>query len=412
MRFRSCIFKLTACVLLSAAAFGGTHDAKRNLHWVGTWACAPVEELPLGASAVKGGPKYASVTIRDVIHVSLGGEVVRLRISNQFGKSPVKIENVHVGLSSGQDAIQSGTNHSVTFGGESQFEIPAGQLAVSDPIALHVPPLTSLAVSLYVPRQDGISLTYHIRALSTNFYATGDQTSALVLESPRTIHTWVFLTGVDVEAPKNAAAVVAYGDSITDGLRSTPDANRRWPDDLARKFQGDPRTRERSVLNLGISGNRILYPQAGPSMVERLDRDVFGQSGVKYLILFAGINDIHHSVNRPNPNQKETAQDIIAGMKEIVERAHQHGIKVYGATITPAGGSPFHNPTSEAMRQTINHWIRTGHGFDAWFDFDRAVRDAKNPGVLAPAFDTPDHTHLNDAGYQALANSISLKKFR
>lgn len=411
MRFHSYILKLTACVLLPAAAFGRTHNEKRNLHWVGTWACAPVEELPLGASVAKGGPKYASLTIRDVVHVSLGGEVIRLRISNQFGKSPLKIENVHVGLSAGQDAIQSGTNRPVTVGGASQFEIPAGQLAISDPIAMHVPPLTSLTVSLYVPQQDGISLTYHIRALSSNYYAPNDQTSALVLQSPRTIHTWVFLTGVDVEAPKEAAAVVAYGDSITDGLRSTVDANRRWPDDLARRFQSDPRTRERSVLNLGISGNRILYPQAGPSLVERLDRDVFAQSGVKYLILFAGINDIHHSVNRPTPNQQETAQDIIAGMQGIVARAHQHGIKVYGATITPAGGSPFHNPASEAMRQTINHWIRTGHGFDAWFDFDRAVRDPKNPDVLAPRFDTPDHTHLNDAGYQALANSISLSKF-
>ncbi len=403
--------KLLGFVLLSVA-MSFSAGTQTDIHWVGTWACAPVGEMPKGQQATEGGPREASVTIRDVVHVSLGGKALRLRISNEFGSTPVRMANVHVALSDGQDAISKGTDHAVTFSGATEFTIPAGTALFSDPVKMDVPNRASLAISMYVPQQKDVKLTYHVRALATNFYAPGDQTAAAKLQNARRIQTWLFLSGVDVQAVNNAAAVVAYGDSITDGMRSTVDANRRWPDYLAHRLQADKSTEQLSVLNLGISGNRILYDQGGPSLLARLDRDVFGQSGVKYLILFAGINDIHHSINRPDQAQHESVRDIIEGMKQIIARAHEHGIKVFGATLTPSGGNQFHNPASEKMRSEINTWTRTANAFDGWFDFDKAVRSPSNPSVLAPPYDSPDHVHLVDAGYQAVADSIDLKSFR
>lgn len=401
---------LTLVLLVSTACMAGT--SRPETHWVGTWACAPVGELPIGADAIEGGPQQRSVTIRDVVSVSLGGEVLRLRLSNEFGATALAIDDVHVALSLGQDKTQPGTDHAVTFSGVGHYTIPAGKAVLSDPIVMHVAPLSSLAVSLYVPEQKNATLTYHVRALATNFYAVGDQTSATTLDHPRAIHSWIFLTGIDVEAPPKAAAIVTYGDSITDGLRSTVDGNRRWPDDLARRLQANKATADLSVLNLAISGNRVLYPQSGPGLVERLDRDVFGQSGVKYLILFAGINDIGHSINRPDPAQKESAQDIMAGMESIVEQAHAHGIKVFVATITPCAGGVQCKPAGQTMRHEINAWIRNGKGFDGVLDFDAALRSAGDPDALASAYDTPDHVHTNDAGYQAIADSIPLALFQ
>ncbi len=390
---------------------GVAMSAQAAPHWVGSWACAPTGELPTAKEVAQGGPRDASVTVRNIVHLSLGGKVLRLRLSNEFGTAPLEVKDVHLALGAGKDAIDVETDHPVKFGGATDLTIAAGGFALSDPIPMQAPAFASLAVSMFVPQQKDVSLTYHGRALSTNFFAPGDQAGASHLKDARKIATWVFLTGVDVDAPAKAAAIVAYGDSITDGLRSTLDGNKRWPDDLARRLQANPATAELSVLNLGISGNRILYDQGGPSLLARLDRDVFGQSGVKYLILFAGINDLHHAVNRPDPAQKESVEDIVAGMKQIVARAHAHGIKVFGATITPDGGSQFHNPPGEAMRVAINSWIRTGGAFDGWFDFDKAVRSASDPEKLAEQYDSPDHTHLLDAGYQAVADSIDLSVF-
>jgi lysophospholipase L1-like esterase len=408
-QWKACLVLLPT-VFIGQASFAAAPQS--TPHWVGTWACAPVGELPANKENAQGGPRDASVTIRDVVHISLGGKVFRLRISNEFGKTPLKMEMVHAAISDGADAVQAATDHAVTFAGAANVTIPAGKAMLSDPLKMDIPAFTSLAVSMYVPQQKDLSLTYHIKALSSNYIAPGDQTAAAKLTDPKKIVTWVFLTGVDVQASPDAAAIVAYGDSITDGMRSTIDGNLRWPDDLAHRVQANAATAHLSVLNLGISGNRILYDQAGPSLLARLDRDVFGQAGVKYLIVFAGINDLHHSVNRPDPLQKESTADIIAGLQQIVARAHAHGIKVFIATITPAGGSPLHKPAAEQIRQDVNTWIRAGKGFDGVVDFDKAVRSPTDPTVLAPPYDSPDHTHLVDAGYQAVADSIDLKLFQ
>ena len=388
--------------------------ASPGVHWVGSWACAPVPEPPKikqAEQAAAAGPRENDTTVRDVVHLSLGGKVIRLRFSNEPGTTPLKLGPVRVGFSAGAGAVVPGSDRAVTFAGAASTSIPAGKFAYSDPVTMDVPAFADLAVSAFVPRQPEATVTVHATALSSNYFAAGDQTAAPKLTGATQLRSWIYLDGVDVQAPPAAAAIVAYGDSITDGMRSTVDANRRWPDDLARRLAADPATAELAVLNLGISGNRVLYPQAGPPLVARLDRDVFAQAGVKYLILFAGINDINHSSNRPDASQKEAAPDIIAGMKSIVARAHAHGIKVFGATITPEGGSQFASANGEKMRTEINAWIRTGGGFDGVFDFDKVVRDPADPTKNAPPYNSPDHTHLPDAGYQALADSIDLSVF-
>jgi lysophospholipase L1-like esterase len=401
---------LSLTVFSTIASDRSSLAAPPQVHWVGSWAAAPTGELPNAKAAEEGGPKQADVTIRDVVHLSLGGTLLRVRISNEFGSAPLQLPEVHMARSAGKDAIVASTDRMVMFHGTPGVSIPAGQAVVSDPVSLQAEALSSIVVSLFVPRQPEISLTYHAHALSTNFFAPGNQPAAATLTGSHAIPAWIFLSGVEVAAPE-AAAIVALGDSITDGMRSTIDGNRRWTDDLERRLQGYTRTQQLSVLNVGLSGNRILYEQGGPSMLARTDRDVFGQAGVKYLIVFGGINDLHHAVNLPHRNQKESTPDIIAGLKTIVSRAHAHKIKVFGATITPDGGSQFHSAASEQIRSDLNAWIRRGQAYDGWFDFDKAVRDVSDPTKLAAAYDSPDHTHLDDAGYEALANSIDIKVF-
>jgi lysophospholipase L1-like esterase len=414
-------------------------DARHAPHWVGTWACAGVP-LPAKAAAVGDPSGLQNATVRDVVHVTLGGSTIRLRLSNEQGDAAITFGSVHVAESgivyaksqiptkrpgpgqgidavdsaTEQDSIKPGTDHAVTFAGAASVTVPAGHFVWSDPVKVDVSRFSSLAVSIFVPKQSAFVPTIHATALSTNYVAEGDQTSALTLEKAKKLKSWMFLTGVDVEATADARAVVTLGDSITDGMISTVDANLRWPDDLARRLAEDPKTKNVSVLNAGISGGRILYPQAGPSMIERFDRDVLGQDGVKYVILFAGINDINHSQNRADPAQHETADDLIAGMKKIIAMGHARGLRVYGATITPEGGSQFAKPGGEAIRQAVNAWIRSGQGFDAYFDFDKAVAvPGSSPEILKPEYGgaASGNIHLFDPGYQALADAIDLKAF-
>ncbi len=403
---------LSALFIVSAITLCFGAGSQPVTHWVGTWACSPVGEMPKAEKVIELGPRNASVTIRNVVHVTLGGKVLRLRISNEFGATPVNLKNVHVALSDGQDAIKSGTDRAVTFSGATDFTIPAGITLLSDPVKLEIPEQTSLAISMYVPQQKGLTLTYHLRAISTNYYAPGDQAAATKLKNHNKIQSWIFLTGVDVQREDDAAAVVAFGDSITDGMASTVDANRRWPDDLARRFLANKDTKHLSVLNLGVGGKRILYEQSGPSLKNRLEPDVLNQAGVKYLIFLGGSNDIYRSTNNPDPANKESVADIIDGMKDIIARAHARGIKVFGGTITPYGSTPFYNETGEKKRQEINNWIRNSKAFDAVFDFDAAVRDPKNPTMIAPPYvGPPNSAHPGDAGYKAIADSIDMKQF-
>jgi len=353
----------------------------------------------------------ADITYREIVHVSIGGPMVRVILTNEFGTDPLTIGAAHVAVSQGGTAINLVSAGGLTFGGRTSVTIPPGALAVSDPVLMNLPPATDLAISLFVPAQPISVVTQHSFADQTSYTSPGNVVGAKTFETPGETVSWPFLKGVDVKVSAASAAIVAFGDSITDGARSTGNANARWPDVLARRLQADKKTAGIAVLNEGIGGNRILHDVAGPSALARFDRDVVAQAGVKYLILMESINDIGHAADPVKPYDVVTADDIIVGLGQLAERAHSHGIKVYGATLTPYTGAKYASPAGEAMRQAVNKWIRTTSQIDGFIDFEKATQDPANPAMYLPAYDSGDHLHPKDAGYKAMGESIDLKLF-
>jgi lysophospholipase L1-like esterase len=355
------------------------------------------------------GPK--GMTYRDIVHLSIGGRAVRLRISNEFGPAPLKVSSVHVALSSGADRTEPPSNRAVLFGGADTVTIPTGAAVVSDPIAMPVHPFANLAVSIYVPAQIGAALTYHAAAASSNYVAAGDQTSAPQLDDAMKTASWYLLKSVEVDDGAGAAAVVVLGASISEGYRSTPDRNARWSDVLAARLQASPATTHLGVLNEGISGSRLLHDVAGQSALARMDRDVLAQPGAKYVIIAIGTNDIGRTFFPARPNEEVTAEEMSWGFRQVVERAHARGFKVIGTTLSPFGGANYYSPAGELMRQAVNGFLRTSAEFDGVIDFDSAIRDPEHPERLLPQYDSGDHLHPNDAGYKAMGDSIDLKLF-
>ena len=320
-------------------------------------------------------------------------------------------------------AIQPGTDHVVTFAGQNTITIPAGAFAISDPVAMQVPAMADLVVSIFVPAQTVTAWTVHQLGSSTNYSAAGNQLDATAMTDSKTIGSWTLLKGIDVEAPENAGVIVTLGDSITDGAVSTRDGNARWPDVLAARLHANPATANIGVLNEGISGNRVIRDGAGVSALARFDRDVLSQSGVKYIIFLEGINDIGVTNGPPRPNAPTpavsdpmTAKDLIWALNQLVERAHARGIKVYGATLTGFGGAGYQSAAGEKIRLAENDWIRNGGAVDGVIDFskttkDPSITDPSLPEKFLPAYDSGDHLHPNDAGYKAMGESIDLKLF-
>jgi lysophospholipase L1-like esterase len=319
---------------------------------------------------------------------------------------------VHVALRAKDSAIVAGSDRTVTFSRESGFTIPPGASALSDPVDLDVAPLGELAVSVYVPAASGPP-TIHTGGLHTTFISkSGDATAQPSIEDGITTQSWYWLSSIEVLAPADAAAVVAFGDSITDGARSTPDADRSWPSRLARRVAANRDTANIAILNQGIGGNRVLRDNTGLNALARFDEDVLSLPGVKWLIVLEGINDIGQGA-RANalPENAVTAEELIAADRQMIERAHLRGIKVMGATLTPYGGAGYSSEKGEAMREALNTWIRTSGAFDAVVDFEAATRDPNHPKQYRPEFDSGDHLHPSDAGYQAMADAIDLAVF-
>ena len=352
--------------------------------------------------------------MREIVRISNGGAQVRLRFTNEFGEDPLTIENAHVALSAGGSDIKAGTDHAVTFGGAASIRIAPGAAIYSDPVDFAVEPLSELAVSFYVPRQNMRSETAHLAATQDNFIADGDQTSAVSLTHPTTVISWYLFDGVDVPAVGDARAVVTLGDSITDGAASTRNANLRWPNVLAERLKQEKGLENVAVLDEGIGGNRVLNEQSGPSALSRFDRDVLGQNGVKYLMILEGINDIGRlAMGRMiAPEDEITAQNLEHALTQIANRAHEHGIKVYAATLTPYGGAGYWSEKGEQVRKEYNDWIRTSSVFDGVVDFAKITADPANPDRFNPAYDSGDHLHPNDAGYKAMGEGIDLKLFK
>lgn len=388
----------------SVAAFAQAPAA----NWVGTWATSPV-----GETVNDGQPGPANSTYRNIVHISLGGSAVRVQLTNEFGTQPLQVGAAHIAVSAGGGSIQSGSDHALTFNGKPTAEIPAGAFILSDPVTMQIAPLSDLIVSVYLPEQHIRNTTCHSFGDSTNYVLRGDATAAATADNSSPLYAWCFVKGIDVKtnAADKAAAIVTFGDSITDGAQSTRDANHRWPDVLAARLQSDKKTANLSVLNQGIGGNRVLHDGYGPSALARFDRDVIAQSGAKYVIILEGINDIGRLKDPHELGDKVTADDLIFGLSQLVARAHQHGIKVFGATLTPYLPTGYSSPQGEQVRIAYNNWIRTSGVFDGVIDFDKITQDPAHPDQFLPAYDSGDHLHPGDAGYKAMGDAIDLSLF-
>jgi lysophospholipase L1-like esterase len=375
---------------------------------------APATPVP---AANRGGRPPAIVygetdtTLREIVHVSIGGPQLRVVFTNEFGTDPLTIGAARAGVSEGGSGVNQVSSADLTFGGRPQVTIPPGALVVSDPVSIGLPAGSDLAISFFLPAQTIHQLSQHGGADQTSYTSPGNVVGAKTLDAPGEIRSWPFIKAVDVKAPAQSAAVVAFGDSITDGAYAANNQNARWPDELARRLLADKRTAGIGVLNEGIGGNRILHDNTGPSALARFDRDVIAQAGVKYIIILEAINDIGHAYDPNRTYDVVSAEDLIAGYEQMTERAHMHGIKVYIATLTPYIGAKYASPAGEQVRTTLNNWIRTTNKIDGFIDFDKATQDPAHPDTFLPAYDHSDHLHPSDPGYKAMGDAIDLKLF-
>jgi lysophospholipase L1-like esterase len=377
-----------------------------NRHWVGTWAASPAPS--------ESGVAFNNHTIRMNPRISLGGERLRVRISNAYGNRPLAIGAARIALRDKGPAAVPGSDRKLTFGGSDGAVIAAGAVLLSDPVDLNAPALADLAVSIHLPGEVPANFAVTGRyARQTNYISPpGDFTREAVMPVGSLTDQWYFLSGVDVLADSAAGGIVTLGDSLTDGNISTIDAFCRWPDQLARRLAargGRPVT----VMNQGLGGNRILHDLRGESGLRRFDRDVLAQPGVTHAIVMLGTNDLRNRWAKPE--EEVTGEQMIAGLKQMAARAHVRGIKIIGATLTPFGNETFManawNPTREKHRALVNTWMRESGAFDAVADFDAAVRDPEIPTQMAAKWDCGDGLHQSDVGYCHMADAIDLALF-
>jgi len=407
-------------VAMAALAAAAMLPAQSGLDtWVTTWTTAQQLVAPTGPPrpARQKGPEASNLpasladqTVRMVAHVSVGGRRVRVELSNMLNAPPLEIGAAHLAVAKGGGEIADGTDRVLKFGGSASFTIPAGAIALSDPVDLEVVPLSDLAVSLYLPRDTGAPAN-HTVGLHTGYISKGNVAGSRNMPDPTNMFAYVWLAGIDVAAPRDASTVVALGDSITDGYATTRDANMAWPTLLAKRLKENKSTQHVAVVNQGISGNQVLRDGAGISALARLDRDVLTRPGVKWVILLEGINDINIRT-RPGGANPLTADELIGGYRQIIERCHAQGIRVIGATLTPAEGVPTYSEHGEEVRVAANRWIRTKGNFDAVVDLDAVLRDTQRPARLKAEADSGDHIHPNDGGNQTMANAFDLGVFQ
>jgi len=383
-------------------------------NWVAAWGTAQQLAVPARAIPARETPpaKVEAQTVRMVARTTVAGSAVRIALSNSFGYAPVRIDAVGVARLAGGSAIRAGSSRQLTFGGEQSVVLAPGAQIYSDPVEYDVPAQTDLAVSLYLAADSGPT-TAHPIGMRNAWLAPGNQVAAEKLSNATEFHSYLWLAGVDVLADTKAATIVAFGDSITDGFGITMDSDMPWPSVLARRLGAQKKIAPRAVINMGISGNRVLKEGAGSSALARFDRDVLSRPGARWVLLLEGINDISFS-SIPNlpASEKVTAAQIITGYRLLIGRAHLHGLAIIGCTLTAFEGVPTFTAEGEKMRQDVNRWIRESGEFDAVVDLDAATRDPAAPTKLKPEYDSGDHIHPNDAGNRAMAGAIDLTLFR
>ncbi|MEO3858666.1 SGNH/GDSL hydrolase family protein [Acrocarpospora sp. B8E8] len=390
-------------------------------HWVNTWVSMPQLTEPGNmppAPFTQDNLVLADATLRQTVHASVGGQQMRLRFSNAFGGTALPITKVTIALpaggQAGVSAVLPATIRPVTFSGRTSVVVPVGAQVVSDPLNFTVAPRSNLTVTLYLAQgQNSNNITSHPGSRTSSYLLAGDHVGAADLVGATRTDHWYFLSGVEVWSKSTTAAVAVVGDSLTDGRGSTTNMNDRWPDQLLDRLHARHDTANVAVLNQAAGGNRVLNDGLGPNALGRLDRDVLAQSGVEWLILFEGVNDIG-TAEATQAAQQQVAADLITAYDQMIVRAHAHGIRVYGATLTPFGANTAYDDAQgfrEAARQTVNDWIRTSRRFDAVIDLDRATRDPANPRQFLPAYDVGDHLHLNPTGYKAIADAVPSRLF-
>jgi lysophospholipase L1-like esterase len=384
-------------------------------------ASPPVVPLPGQIFAPPPYLHFTNQTLRQIVHTSIGGSKVRVVLSNAYGTAPVAIGAAHIALRDHEGTVRSASGRPLTFSGRPTMTVPANAVIYSDPVSLTVPPLSDLAIDLYLPGTTNTpaTLTMHGTAHQTSYISeTGNYVGKAMMPEVGTTRSWFLLSRVDVAAPDATGAIVTFGDSITDGSGSTADTNSRWPDHLARRLlaQGI----QMGVLNAGISGNRVLSEAAVPAGIDaravgaginalaRFERHVLSVPGATHVIVLEGINDIHNARQNPMP----TAEDLIAAHKQLIAQAHARGLKIVGATLTPFWGWGNYTEVGEAKRQAVNQWIRTGNAYDGIVDFDKATRDPDDPKKFLERYDSCDYLHPNDAGYKAMGDAIDLALFK
>lgn len=397
------VLNLSGC---APATQGSPAAAQRSRPlWSATWAPSQSATPARPAAGTPDPvPTYVNATIRQIVHTTVGGDNVRIRISNEYGDRPIVIGSAHIALRAGGSSIAGATDKALLFGGRETVTVRPGSVITSDPLGFAVPQLGDIVISMYLPDSSRTTTRHSLGVQSTYVSKAGNSVSSATFATDTTLRSWVFLSAVEVTNPRVTGTIVTVGNSITDGYGATVDMNHRWPDILASRLLSSGSEPVKAVVNAGISGNRVTTFGAGPSLVARFDRDVLMQPGVTHVIILEGINDISGSATT-----KLTAADIIFGLKQVADRARERGIIVYGATLTPFERVP---PEREAMRQAVNAWIRTGGAYDGVIDFDMITRDPSKPDRFLPAYDSGDHLHPGDAGYLAMGQAIDLALFR
>ena len=409
---------LAAVLVLTAKA-----ESPNRGHWVSAWSAAVHAPLPF--PDLPASPVVENQTVRMVVRLTIGGERLRIRFSNAFGTAATVIGAAHVAFVIKGAEIVPESDRVLTFSGKTSVSIPPGAPMLSDPVDLKVPPLTEMAISIYLPGKTPALSTHFWAQHETYISGPGNFTAQAQISDATVRTSWYWLSDVEVWASDQTAATVALGDSITDGVGAKQGEYSDWPDILASRLSEDHTGSGLAVLNEGIGGNRILRDGAGVNALARLDRDVLTQPGVVNVIVLEGINDIGwpHMKPRPLPdgtipkagpfsNEVVSSQDLIAGLQQVINRAHQHGIRVFGATLTPYEGADYYSLDGEATRQAVNQWIRTGGDFDGVFDFDAAVRDPSHPARFREDYQSGDHLHPSAAGYKAMAAAVDTSVLR
>ncbi len=397
---------LVTFVFVSCGNSGSKGISGSNKEWVGTWRTAPQLVEPYNMPP---DPGLSHNTVRQIVQVSLGGNSMRVIFSNEFSKSPVTMHEVSIAHSAGGGVIDTITDKKLSFYGNPEVTIEPGTTVTSDSFHFEIESLSRLAITIYFG-DTSPDVTGHPGSRTTSYILPGNEVSAVDFSDAVGTDHWYIINGIDVMAPESAAAVVTLGNSITDGRGSGTNKQNRWPDELARRLHGNPETRLVAVLNQGVGGNCVLRQCLGPSALSRFDRDVIGVTGVRWLIIFEGINDIGQA--QGHDGSIKVANDLIAAYEQMIDRAHAVGIRVYGATLLPFGGSFYDSPEHEDARTKVNEWIRNSGRFDAVIDLDEALRDPENPKQLLSEADTGDHLHPSETGHRMIAEAVDLSLFK